>query len=115
MGDILPNQTIYVHNLPEKVKKDGKLPIASGALLLHAVRHLSADASAVLRRLEEVLVYDLFPVRQNFGYRGFENIPTERPGMGGVCGDCWSHKRSQVYAGIPLLRQTDGGCAAVNK
>ena len=24
MGDVVPNQTIYVHNLHEKIKKDGE-------------------------------------------------------------------------------------------
>ncbi len=119
--DVRPNCTIYINNLNEKVKKEGKnmlrylnsCDITDACCLLWMPTYFRSflicfQLKFCFCRIEEVSLCHLFPVWANHGHSGSENSKNEGTSLCHFQRGYLSHQCIEGDAGLPLLWQTNG-------
>lgn len=87
-----PNQTLYINNLNEKVKKEGKVNSTCSPSSSSNLCTLLSD------RTKEVALRHLLPIRTHPRHRSHEDAQDERAGIRGISGRPQFYQ--QLYVGM---------------
>lgn len=110
--EVPPNVTIYINNLNEKIKLEGKhystMSITHALCINESFWIYGNWDFFFLIRVEEVSARGVLAIWEDIGCAGLQDSEAQRPSLGCVRWSFLCHQCASPNAGLPILRQAHG-------